>query len=82
MKKKMTNLKSRFWRHAIILLIIACSGTKISAFGQELISGKVVDETTNETLIGVSVLVKGTLTGVVTDLDGTFQISAPIGGNF
>lgn len=39
--------------------------------------GQVVDES-GETLIGVSVLVKGTTQGVVTDMDGNFQIRTAV----
>jgi hypothetical protein len=42
------------------------------------IKGQVVD-VTGETLVGVSVLIKGTTTGTLTDVDGNFAISASIG---
>lgn len=42
------------------------------------VSGTVVDGS-NTPLIGVSVLVEGTTTGTVTDLDGNFNVSAPDG---
>lgn len=45
---------------------------------QAMIKGRVVD-TTGEPLIGVSVLVKGTTTGVITDLDGGFVLKASPG---
>lgn len=35
-------------------------------------SGIVTDATTNEPLIGVSILIKGTQVGTVTDVDGKF----------
>lgn len=38
------------------------------------ITGKVIDATTNEPLIGVSILEKGTSNGVITDIDGNFNI--------
>jgi TonB-linked SusC/RagA family outer membrane protein len=47
------------------------------AFAQTTIKGKVVDATTGETLIGVSVLVKGTTTGTQTDASGQFSLSVP-----
>lgn len=50
-------------------------------FGQtedSQISGTVTDET-GEPLIGASVLIKGTTTGVITDLDGNYSISASQG---
>jgi len=48
-----------------------------SAFSQaSQITGKVVDEQ-GETLIGVSVRVKGSSVGVTTDVNGNFRISTP-----
>ncbi|MDR3236192.1 MAG: SusC/RagA family TonB-linked outer membrane protein, partial [Prevotellaceae bacterium] len=44
---------------------------------QKLIFGQVVDEK-NEPLQGVSVVIKGTTISVITDLDGTFTLSAEI----
>lgn len=38
--------------------------------------GVVLDSKTNEPIIGANVLIKGTSTGVATDLDGKFQIRA------
>lgn len=38
------------------------------------ISGKIVAASTNEGIPGVSILLKGTTTGTVTDLDGGFQL--------
>lgn len=43
------------------------------------VSGRVVDEATNEALIGVTILVKGTSTGTVTDVDGNFSLTAVTG---
>ena len=47
----------------------------ISAFSQRaLLRGTVTDAATNEPLVGASVVVKGTTMGVVTDIDGTYQL--------
>jgi len=43
---------------------------------QKTVTGKVTDEE-GESLIGVSILVKGTGSGTVTDLDGSFSINVP-----
>ena len=49
-----------------------------SANGQaHKISGTVTDESTGETLVGVSVFVEGTKTGVITDMNGKFTIDLP-----
>ena len=44
-----------------------------------IIKGKVIDEK-GETLIGVSILVKGTTIGTVTDFDGNFSLEVPKNG--
>jgi TonB-linked SusC/RagA family outer membrane protein len=41
------------------------------------VTGKVTDGKTKEDLIGVTVLVKGTQIGAVTDVDGTYSINVP-----
>lgn len=43
------------------------------------ISGVVVDQVTQEPIIGANVLVKGTLIGASTDFDGNFAFDAPAG---
>lgn len=61
------------------LVCIALLGMTTSALAQtKTVSGHVVDDL-NEPLIGASVLVVGTSTGVITDLDGNFTIQAPSG---
>lgn len=45
------------------------------AFSQGSITGKVIDEDNKEALIGATVFVKGTTTGTITDLDGSFTLS-------
>ena len=42
------------------------------------ITGKVLDAA-GEPIIGASVLVKGSGTGAVTDIDGNFSVEAPVG---
>ncbi|MEP1086636.1 TonB-dependent receptor [Algoriphagus sp.] len=45
------------------------------------VTGRLVSEEEPDGLIGVSVLVKGTTIGVVSDLDGTYSIDVPNGSN-
>jgi TonB-linked SusC/RagA family outer membrane protein len=59
-----------------ILLFIGFVLLLMPAFAQ--VSGTVFDEK-NNTLPGVNVIIKGTTTGVVTDLDGNFSINAKKG---
>ncbi len=49
------------------------------SFSQGLVKGVVVDKTTNEALVGVSVFNPATKTGVSTTLDGSFTIKLPAG---
>ena len=44
------------------------------AFAQHTITGKVIDKSTGEPVIGATVLVKGTPNGAATDLNGAFTI--------
>jgi TonB-linked SusC/RagA family outer membrane protein len=44
---------------------------------QTNISGKVIDLTDGSTLPGVSVKIKGTTNGAITDVDGKFQLTVP-----
>ncbi|MEP5611855.1 MAG: TonB-dependent receptor [Cyclobacteriaceae bacterium] len=43
------------------------------------IRGKIIDDTSGEELIGVTVLIKGTTNGAITDLDGAFALSVAPG---
>lgn len=44
---------------------------------QKSVTGKVIDATTREPLIGVSIVVKGSNVGTITDIDGNYKINAP-----
>ena len=48
-----------------------------AAFADINVKGKVIDADNSEPMIGVSILVKGTSTGTVTDFDGNFELSVP-----
>jgi TonB-linked SusC/RagA family outer membrane protein len=56
----------------ILTLLIPCSIWAQS----RTITGKVTSAT-NEALIGVTVLVKGTTSGTITDIDGAYSVSVP-----
>ena len=43
---------------------------------ERTITGKITDATTNEALVGVTVLIEGTFIGTVTDFDGKYTIKA------
>lgn len=68
-KKKLSSISIRF----LFLIIGVCSVLNVSA-QQISISGNVVDES-GISVIGASVLEKGTTNGTITDIDGNFSIS-------
>lgn len=49
------------------------------AIAQRTITGTITDAETGETLIGANVLVAGTSSGTVTDLDGSYSLQVPDG---
>lgn len=59
----------------VLMLVLFAIGTTLA---QRTISGTVTDEG-GEPLIGASILVKGTSSGTVTDLDGKYELSVPDG---
>jgi len=54
---------------ALLLLVVGVSWAQYS------VTGTVSDERTGEPLVGASLLIKGTSTGTVTDLDGNFSLA-------
>ncbi len=59
-------------------LVLLCFFFISPAFAQSTtVKGKVTDATTGESLIGVSVTVKGTTNGTQTDVNGAYSIAAP-----
>lgn len=64
-------------RFRLILTILLCFAASYS-FAQSLsVTGKVTDAGTGEPIPFASVVVKGTVVGVSTDVDGNYTISAP-----
>lgn len=63
-----------------LCLLLMAIGFSTIAFGQKLtISGTVTDKTDGTTLIGVTVLEKGTMNGTITDIDGKYKINVNSG---
>ena len=62
----------------ILLFLLAISSF---AYAQKKVSGKVTDGENNSSLPGVTVLVKGTQTGTVSDSDGNYSINIPAGSS-
>lgn len=66
--------------HARILLLLSlCFTSCVHLFGQEVVSGFVLERKTQEPLIGATILVKGTRTGTVADTTGHFELTVPAG---
>ncbi len=61
----------------VLALVLFALG---AASAQRTISGTVTDSK-KEPLIGASILVKGTVTGTVTDFDGKYSLTVPAGSN-
>ena len=74
MKFEIVKMKA-IWFFLFALLTLSVTAQERS------ITGKVTDATTNEGLIGVTVLIQGTYTGTVTDVDGKFSIKVAPGAN-
>jgi TonB-linked SusC/RagA family outer membrane protein len=55
-------------------IIITPNKTKGGDFHPKKVTGRVTDETTGETLIGVTVQIKGTTSGTTTDINGNYAI--------
>ncbi|MDR2146013.1 MAG: SusC/RagA family TonB-linked outer membrane protein, partial [Tannerella sp.] len=62
---------------AIILLLFALIGVQNATAQTSPVTGVVYDENTNEPLIGVSVSVKGTTNGTLTNAEGGFTLNVP-----
>lgn len=61
-------------RHLLLSLLFCCIGVA-ALTAQRTVSGKVTDSATDEPLIGATVLVKGSRSGTVTDLNGMYSLS-------
>ncbi len=60
-----------------LMLLLAFVGlSNMTVLAQKNVTGTVIDQQTQEALVGATVLIKGTTIGVLTDADGKFRISA------
>lgn len=60
-----------------IQTIFFCLMLSASIFADISVKGTVIDADSSEPMIGVSILVKGTTTGTITDFDGNFELNVP-----
>lgn len=90
MKKKQLNAlfhPERRWKKAVLLpglmimlsVLMTFSAVASSTLNmqQKRVTGTVTDATTGDLLPGVTIVIKGTTTGVASGLDGTFAIDVP-----
>lgn len=73
-------LKFDFLAKCLLLLFVAM-GMSSLASAQRTIKGVVTDGQSGEALIGANVLVIGTSSGTITDIDGTYEIRVPDGAS-
>lgn len=59
------------------LTLLLCIFGVQQGYAQKTVSGKLTDKSTNEPLMGATVLVKGTTMGANTGMDGEFTVSVP-----
>ena len=63
-----------------LLILFFSVLASVATFAQSVaVSGTVIDADSKEPLIGVSILEVGTTNGMITDLDGNFQIATAVG---
>ncbi|MTI21150.1 TonB-dependent receptor [Fulvivirga sp. RKSG066] len=67
-------LQSGFW-----LAIFFCLSTSLATAQERTVSGVVKEADSGEPLVGANVIIEGTTTGTVTDLNGNFKLSVPSG---
>ncbi len=67
--------KSRYWLALLLSLTFS-----LSVYAQNITVSGTVSDDTGEPLIGATVLLKGTTTGIATDFDGNYSISVPSKG--
>ena len=66
----------------ILLCFVLVFGTIFSLVAQSrMVSGRVTSDEEPDDIPGVNVLVKGTMVGSITDIDGNYSLSVPEGSN-
>ena len=72
----LTSLLMKTCTHLVLSMLLTL-GLAATLRAQSTVSGQVTDLAEGIVLPGVNVLVKGTSTGTVTDIDGNYQITVP-----
>lgn len=63
------------WQTLMLLFVVVIIGATEVHAQSTTISGRVTEDITKETLVGVNIIVKGRIIGTVTDLDGRFRLT-------
>jgi len=79
MQKESTAFHSFSLKKPALLLLLLLGITSLTYAQVRTLSGTVTDSDSRETLPGATILVKGTATGTVTDLDGIYTLQVPQG---
>jgi len=61
-----------------VYTLIAVMLMAVASYAQNTLKGMVTDQETGEPLIGANIIIKGTVVGTVTDLDGSFELSSSV----
>ena len=60
-----------------VILLTIFGFLSINSFAQNSLTGILTDTSTNEPLIGATIVIKGTTKGTITDVDGKFTLDVP-----
>jgi TonB-linked SusC/RagA family outer membrane protein len=74
---KLTVILSILTTFSALALDLGVTNTSNIEVQQQKVTGKVIDATTNEPLVGVNVAVEGTTVGALTDVGGNYSIVLP-----
>jgi TonB-linked SusC/RagA family outer membrane protein len=77
--KEAKQLKKLFFNRLVLSILVAVFGFSTLSAQVNSISG-VVKDPSGETIIGASVVVKGTTVAVITDMNGFYKINVPANG--
>ena len=76
--QRFVKAKKLFGKYALLFML--CSFSLASAQNSDVkATGTVIEDSSGQPLFGVTIFIKGTKTGVTTDVDGSFSIKAKIG---
>ena len=62
-------------RNILLLLLLFLP---LLSFSQQTLFGSIIDETTKEPLVGVTIIIKGTSIGTISEWDGSFVINTEL----